>query len=213
MQTVQGVKSAQETIQQYRGNLAPSESQEGDIGAFKARITKAPTPEPGKGVITFAKDIPTSKIRGESTRGLGKLSLATTLEQMITMAIRGKVPSASALLDMGMPESEVKITSLTAKEKFAKKKLTEKLEDTSHTEIVSTINKMGLTSAEIRELLKMLPDRERQQVSLILAHPDVFAPVRGMPRVTYTPTYLRHKKPKNKRKPRPMEPSIGRVRW
>jgi len=51
------ISSAYATIQQFRGKVAPRETQEADIGAFIARVSK-PTAKPGgKGEIRFTKDI------------------------------------------------------------------------------------------------------------------------------------------------------------
>jgi len=83
--------------------------------------------------------------------------------------------------------------------RFAKSRLAEKLEKASRAEIVSAINSTGLSASETKELLKMLPDRERQQLILALSELGVYAPTRGMPKAEYLPTKLRRKKPKTKK--------------
>lgn len=198
VKVVKGVSSAYETIQQIRGKVTPRETQEADIGAFKVRVIR-PTAKPGgKGEIEFTREQITM-LRGMASEGEGKLSLHTTLEQLIEMAIKGKVPDTSLMQGIGMPIS-VQSASLTAKEKFAKAKLAEKMGKTPHIEIVRTINKMELTSGEKNELLKMLPDREKQQVRLLLSEPELLAPTRGYPKAVYLSSKLRRKKPKTKRK-------------
>jgi len=56
VKTVAGIKSAYATIQQFRGKIAPRETQEADIGAFIATVSR-PTGKPGgAGEIKFARD-------------------------------------------------------------------------------------------------------------------------------------------------------------
>jgi len=202
---VPGISSAYETVQQFRGKVAPGEEQIADVGAFVATVHQ-PEAKPGKaGAIKFKRDIPTSKIRGESTKGLSKLPMHTTLEQLIQIVFKSTEAQVErlgvgTLEAMGMEAKEAKTAKPSAKVRFAKSRLAEKLEKASHSEIVSAIKNTGLTTAETKELLRMLPDRERQQFSIILSEPSVYAPTRGMPKAEYKTAKLRRKKSKSKRR-------------
>ena len=192
VQTVKGIKSAYETIQQFRGEIAPRETQQADIGAFVATVHQ-PTAEPGgKDKIRFTRDI-----RGSSTEGLKKLPLSTTIEQLIEICIRKPEAEVSkfsveTLGTLGM--EEVAEAKPSAKVRFARARLAEKIEDTTPAVLAGIINRMALTSSETKEVLRMLPDRERQQMRMILSEPGVYAPTRGEPKAEYLPIYLRRKK-------------------
>jgi len=201
---VGGIQSAYKTIQQFRGKVAPRETQQADIGAFLVRV-KSPTPKPGgKGEIAFKRDMPSSKIRGQKSDAWKKLPMHTTLVQLIQIVFKStnaqiEKLGVDTLEAMGMEAQEAKVAKPSAKVRFAKSRLAEKLEKASRAEIVSAINSTGLSASETKELLKMLPDRERQQLILALSEPKVHAPTRGMPKAEYLPTKLRRKKPKTKK--------------
>ena len=191
-----GISSAKETIQQFRGELAPKETQVADIGAFVATVHQ-PSPKPGgEGEIKFSRDI-----RGEKTGAWKKLPLHTTIEQLIAIVFKKSEVEVDKLSEgqlevLGM--KEVVKEKPSAKVKFAKKALAEKIEKITPAEAVMTINKANLTSAQKRELLRMMPDRERQQVELMLSNPEIYAPTRGTPKAKYQPSHLRRKKAKTK---------------
>jgi len=201
---VPGISSAYETVQQFRGKVAPGEEQVADIGAFVATIHQ-PEAKPGKaGAIKFKRDVPPSKVRGEKPDAWEKLPMHTTLVQLMQIVFRSTAAQVDKLgVDtleaMGMEAQEAKVAKPSAKVRFAKSRLAEKLEKASRAEIVSAINSTGLSASETKELLKMLPDRERQQLILALSEPKVHAPTRGMPKAEYLPTKLRRKKPKTKK--------------
>jgi len=201
VKTVAGIKSAYATIQQFRGKIAPRETQEADIGAFIATVSK-PTPKPGgAGEIKFTRD-PSSKVRGSSQEGWKKLSMHSTIEQLIAIVYKkseaevGKL-SEGDLGSLGM--EEVAKEKPSAKVKFAKRELADKIGRITPAETAMTISKANLTSAQKRELLRMVPDRERKQVELILSNPEMYAPTRGTPKAKYQPRYLRRKKVKTKK--------------
>jgi len=211
---VPGVSSAYKTVQQFRGQVTPSETQEADIGAFVATVHQ-PEAKPGKaGAIKFERDIPTSKIRGQKSDAWKKLPMHTTLAQLIQIVFRSTEAQVDRLgVDtleaMGMEAQEAKVAKPSAKVRFAKSRLAEKLEKASRAEIVSAINSTGLSASETKELLKMLPDRERQQLILALSEPGLYAPTRGMPKAEYLPTKLRRKKSKTKKTAKPEMMLVG----
>jgi len=183
------------------GKVAPRETQEADIGAFIARVDK-PTSKPGgAGEIKFTRDT-SSKIRGSSREGLSKLSLHTTIEQLIAIVFKKSEIEVDKLSEgelEALDMKEVVKEKPSAKVKFAKKRLAEKIEKITPAETAMTISKANLTSAQKREMLRMMPDRERQQVELIFNNPQMFAPVSRLPRPKYQPSYLRRKKVKTKK--------------
>ena len=185
IQVVKGIAEAGKTIQQFRGNVSPGEAQQADIGAFVARVER-PTDKPGSGQIKFTRDNP------ESWK---KLVMHTTLDQLIQIVFK---PSSATAISKGMSSAMAKKADMTAKQQFAKSRLAEKLEDTSHSQIVSAIEKNNLSSSEKKELLKMLPDRSRSQVEVLMSNPTLYAPTRGTPKAEYS--LLKRKKGKNKAK-------------
>jgi len=78
--------------------------------------------------------------------------------------------------------------------------LAEKIDKVSSSELADIINHMDLTASEKGEVLRMLPDKERTQVRMIMSEPVLQAPTRGMPKAIYQPKYLRRKKAKAKKK-------------
>jgi len=207
VKTVKGIKSAYATVQQFRGKVAPRETQEADIGAFIATVHQ-PTGKPGgAGEIKFVKD-PSSKVRGESQEGWKKLPLHTTIEQLIAIVFKKSETEVDKLSEgqlEALDMKEVVKEKPSAKVKFAKKALADKIEKITPAETARTITKANLTSAQKRELLRMMPDKERQQVELLLSNPEIYAPTRGIPKAKYQPKYLRRKKAKAKNvKPEPM---------
>ena len=171
VKTVRGIKSAYATIQQFRGKVAPKEAQQADIGAFIATVSK-PTPKPGgAGEIKFVRDI-----RGESDEALRKMVLGTTTRQLLKEIYPAKVPK-----------------------KVADRMLSDKLSKMTPSKIADELTKAGITKARRREALRMLPDRERKQVEVMLSEPELYAPTRGMPKAKYLPAKLRRKKVKTKK--------------
>jgi len=78
--------------------------------------------------------------------------------------------------------------------------------------VANELTKANIDKARRREVLRMLPDRERSQVELMLINTDILAPTRGMPKAIYQPKHLRRKKAKPKKvKPLP-PPSIWGIR-
>lgn len=198
---VSGISSAKETIQQFRGKVAPRETQVADIGAFIATVSK-PTPKPGgAGEIKFARD-PSSKVRGSSREGLTKLTMHTTIEQLIAIAFK-KSEAEVAKLDKGELEliglEKVSKGTPAAKIAFAKRELANKLEKVTPAETARIITKTKLTPTEKKELLKMMPDRERRQVEVMLSEPELYAPAGGTPKARYLPKKLRRKKIKTRK--------------
>jgi len=126
----------------------------------------------------------------------------TTIEQLVAIVFKkseaevGKLGEGE-LGSLGL-EDVVK-EKPSAKVKFAKKALAEKIGKITPAETARIISKANLTSSQKRELLRMLPDRERKQVEVILSEPGVFAPTRGTPKAKYLPTKLRRKKIKTKK--------------
>jgi len=83
VKTVKGVKSAYATIQQFRGKVAPRETQQADIGAFIATVDK-PTPRPGgKGEIRFIRDISQAKSKSKAKYKKTKTKKRKTSEPML----------------------------------------------------------------------------------------------------------------------------------
>ena len=77
--------------------------------------------------------------------------------------------------------------------------LSDKLSRITTSQIADELTKAGITRERRREALKMLPDRERKQVEVMLSEPEMFAPTRGTPKAKYLPTKLRRKKTKVKK--------------
>ena len=190
IQVVAGVSEAQKTVQQFRGKVAPRETQEADIGAFVARVER-PAAKPGSGQIRFTRDT--------NPESWNKLVMHTTLDQLIQIVFKPSpaTTTPNIMKAMGMSAKVAEKANLTAKQRFAKSRLAEKLEDTSHGQIVSAIEKNNLSSSEKKELLKMLPDRSRNQVEVIMSNPILYAPTRGTPKAEYS--LLRRKKIKTKK--------------
>jgi len=179
---VSGISSAKKTIQQFRGEVAPRETQQADIGAFIATVSE-PTPKPGgAGEIKFIRDI-----RGTSDETLRKIALGTSVKQLLKEIYPAKVPKATA-----------------------DRILSDKLSKITTNQIAGELTKANITGARRREVLKMLPDRERQQVEVIMSEPVLQAPTRGMPKAIYQPKKLRRKKAKTTKSLPP--PSILGVR-
>ena len=201
IQVVKGIAEAGKTIQQFRGNISPGEAQQADIGAFVARVER-PTDKPGSGQIRFTRDT-----NPESWK---KLVMHTTLDQLIQIVFKpsSATTTPNIMKAMGMSAKVAEKADLTAKQRFAKSRLAEKLEDTSHSQIVSAIEKNNLSSSEKKELLKMLPDRSRSQVEVLMSNPTLYAPTRGTPKAEYS--LLKRKKGKNKA--RVMTPELRSVR-
>ena len=197
VKTVSGVKSAYETVQQFRGKVAPSETQEARVGAFVATVHQ-PTAKPGgAGEIKFSRDI-----RSEKTGAWERLSLHTTIEQLIEIAFRSSTSDIARLSDtkLGSLGLEKAIEeSPSARVNFAKKALADKISNITPAEVANVITKTKLNSGEKRELLRMMPDRERQQVNMILSEPELYAPTRGTPKAQHLPSKLRRRKIKTKK--------------
>jgi len=204
------ISSAYKTIQQFRGKLAPRKTQEADIGAFIATVHQ-PTAKPGgAGEIEFKRDV-SDKIRGEDKDAWRNLVLHTTLQQLITIAFdKPKAISASSektLDTLGMVNPAK--ASPASRAKFAKRELASKIEKTSQKELVEAIRKMELTSDKMKQVLKMEPDRERQQLQLMLTRELAKAPTRGEPKATYLPDYLiKRKTTKAKTKPKKKQTKV-----
>lgn len=171
VKTVKGIESAYATVQQFRGKVAPRETQQADIGAFIATVHQ-PTPKPGgAGEIKFVRDI-----RGESDEALRKIALGTTARQLLKEIYPKKV-----------------------KKKDADKMLKDKLSKMNTKQIANELRQASIDKARRKEVLKMLPDRERKQVEVMLSEPILYAPTRGMPKAEYLPAKLRRKKTKTKK--------------
>jgi len=181
---VSGISSAYKTVQQFRGEVAPRETQQADIGAFIATVSK-PTPKPGgAGEIKFVRDI-----RGTSDEALRKIALGTTVKQLLKEIYPAKVPKATA-----------------------DRMLSDKLSKMNTSQIVDEISRADVSRARRREVLRMLPDRERSQVELLMNNPVLKAPTRGVPKATFQPKHLRRKKAKTRKPYSPSPPSIMTAR-
>lgn len=158
-----------------------------ESGGEKTDVGKG-MPSPTRGLSVGGA---VSKIRGESTEGLSKLPLSTTLKQLL--------------------DYEPKDTAL--KEFAERHSLPAKLRQTPPGIIADEIRKAGLDKARIKVILSYLPDRERARVIAYLDFKQEYAPTRGHPKAKLQPIKLRRTSSKHKKKSlEPIEPILGEVR-
>ena len=104
------------------------------------------------------------------------MALGTTVSQLLKEIYPAKVPKATA-----------------------DRILSDKLSKITPNKIVDELTKAGIDKTRRREVLRMLPDRERSQVELMLINTNILAPTRGTPKAKYQLTKLKRKRVKTKK--------------
>ena len=147
----------------------------------------------GKGEETIAGE----RI-SETTKGMSIPAISPT-------KIRGKDTDYRKLAFGTSLRSLTKETYNTDRipKKFADRVLSSKLGKMTPKEIAAEIKDSGVASTRKVEILKMLPDRVRDQIEMWLATQVEYAPTRGFPKALYLPQPFRRKKKVLRKSPVP----------
>ena len=169
----------------------------GVIGKAKARVPKTASIDLGVVDIKITNYGRKIQFSGEGLETVAGSSLGTPTQGMSIpatepMRVKGEINLAfGTSLKSLLAETYVKDKRI--KKKFADKVLANNLSKMKPKEIAAEMKSAKVSEGRQAEILKMLPDRVREQVKLWLTVEYEIAPTRGMPKMVYIPKPFRRK--------------------